>query len=83
MKLVIDIPEDMYNDANILIVKDLPELKKIILNGTPYDEFVKYNGISYLHKDNITKSDSHFTSISVGYDQFTAEEIEKEATNNE
>lgn len=33
MKLVIDIPEDMYKDANILIVKDLPELKKIIANG--------------------------------------------------
>lgn len=35
MKLVIDIPEDMYNDANILIVRDLPELKKIITNGIP------------------------------------------------
>lgn len=35
MKLIIDIPEDMYNDANILIVKDLPELKKIIANGIP------------------------------------------------
>ena len=35
MKLVIDIPEDMYMDADILIVKDLPELKKIISNGTP------------------------------------------------
>ena len=38
MKLIIDIPEDMYNDANILIVKDLPELKKIIANGIPYKE---------------------------------------------
>lgn len=36
MKLIIDIPKDMYKDANILIVKDLPELKKIIANGTPY-----------------------------------------------
>lgn len=35
MKLIIDIPEDMYNDANILIVKDFPELKKIIANGKP------------------------------------------------
>lgn len=35
MKLIINIPEDMYNDANILIVKDLPELKKLIANGTP------------------------------------------------
>lgn len=25
----------MYNDANILIVKDLSELKKIIANGIP------------------------------------------------
>ena len=78
MKLVIDIPEDMYNDANILIVKDLPELKKIILNGTPYDEFVKYNGISYLHKDSITKSDSHFTSISVIPRNVTTMEAENE-----
>lgn len=38
MKLIIDIPEDMYKDANILIVKDLPELKKIIANGTIYEE---------------------------------------------
>ncbi len=38
MKVVIDIPEDMYNDANIFIVKDLPELKKIIANGIPYEE---------------------------------------------
>lgn len=37
MKIVIDIPEDMYNDANLLIVKDLPELKKIIANGVPYE----------------------------------------------
>ncbi len=35
MKLIIDIPEDMYNDANILIVKNLPELKKAIANGKP------------------------------------------------
>jgi hypothetical protein len=35
MKLIIDIPENMYNDANILKVKDLPELKRIIANGTP------------------------------------------------
>lgn len=35
MQIVIDIPEDMYNDVNILIVKDLPELKKIIANGIP------------------------------------------------
>lgn len=35
MRLIIDIPEDMYNDADILIVKDLPELKKIITNGIP------------------------------------------------
>lgn len=35
MKLIVDIPEDMYDDANILIVKDLPELKKIIANGVP------------------------------------------------
>lgn len=35
MKLMIDIPEDTYNDANILIVKDLPELKRIIANGIP------------------------------------------------
>ena len=38
MKIVIDIPEDMYNDANILMVKDLPELRKIIANGKPYEE---------------------------------------------
>lgn len=38
MKIVIDIPEDMYKDADILIVKDLPELKKIIANGIPYEE---------------------------------------------
>lgn len=35
MKLIIDISEDMYNDSNILMVKDLSELKKIIANGTP------------------------------------------------
>ena len=35
IELVIDIPEDMYNDANILIVKDLPVLRKIIANGVP------------------------------------------------
>lgn len=35
MKLVIDIPEDMYKDANILIVKDFPELKRAIANGIP------------------------------------------------
>ena len=35
MKIVIDIPDDMYNDANILIVKDFTELKKAIINGTP------------------------------------------------
>ena len=35
MKLIIDIPEEMYNDANILIVKDFPEIKKAIVNGTP------------------------------------------------
>ena len=35
MKIVIDIPEDMYNDANILIVKDFPELKRAIANGIP------------------------------------------------
>ena len=38
MKLIIDIPEDMYNDANILIVKDFPELKKAIINGAPYED---------------------------------------------
>ena len=38
MKVVIDIPEAMYKDANILIVKDLPELKKIVANGIPYEE---------------------------------------------
>lgn len=45
MKLIIDIPEDMYNDANILIVKDLPELKKIIANGKPLID-VTYEQIS-------------------------------------
>jgi len=34
MKMIINIDEEMYKDANILIVKDLPELKKIIANGT-------------------------------------------------
>lgn len=38
MKLIIDIPEDIYNDANILILKDFPELKKAIINGTPLPE---------------------------------------------
>jgi len=38
MKIVIDIPEDMYKDANILIVKDFPELKNAIINSTPYEE---------------------------------------------
>lgn len=43
MKVVIDISEDMYKDADILIAKDLPELKKIIANGTPIltDEIYK------------------------------------------
>lgn len=35
MKVVIEISEAMYNDANILMAKDLPELKKIIANGIP------------------------------------------------
>lgn len=35
MNLVIDIPKDMYIDANILLVKEMPVLKKIIANGTP------------------------------------------------
>lgn len=35
MKLIIDIPEDMYIDANILLVKEFPEIKKIIAEGTP------------------------------------------------
>lgn len=38
MKIVIDIDEEMYEDANILIVKDLPILKKIIAEGTPLIE---------------------------------------------
>lgn len=35
MRLVIELDKEMYEDANILIVKDLPELKKIIAEGKP------------------------------------------------
>lgn len=35
MELVIELDKEMYEDANILIVKDLPELKKSIAEGKP------------------------------------------------
>ena len=51
MKIVIDIPEDMYNDANILTVKDFPELKKAIANGIPLSKIDGYIEMEEYCKD--------------------------------
>lgn len=58
MRMIIDIPDEVYKRIKVNSDYDICALMYAIDNGIPYETMT-----SYLHQDSITKSDTQITGI--------------------